>query len=525
MTRLRLLSIVTAYLAMGQLTAQDKQAQVWNQADPHIVEQTLNLPEKAKQGQPLQAGILQTVGINLCASEWETRSSDGQRVSTYRFAAPGVGGLTVYYNNLALAPGTELRMYNPSQTLNLGPYTNNDNPSGGAFATGILDDDSLILELRRAPSDITTQCLISAVSLIKPLNTGFGGAGNCEVNINCTEGNNWQTIKKGVVRLYIKSGGSSYWCSGSLVNNTRNDHTPYLLTANHCGQDATTTELSQWIVSFNYEADGCDNPTNEPGRTDMTGVAKIAQSIESSNTGSDFYLVKLKQSIPNGTDAYFNGWSRENASSASGVTIHHPQGDIKKISTYTSPLVNSNWNTSPLGTHWEVFWSETANGYGVTEGGSSGSPLFNSEGQIVGQLTGGNSSCISLSSADYYGKIYYSWNTNSNAANQLAAWLDPDNTGVVKLGGLPLALNEPKSDRFMSVKPNPATGSCYVTIGGTDNQSFQTTLYDLTGRIVLGTTLVSGQNLLALNGIEGGVYILVVKSETADISTQRLIIQ
>jgi PKD repeat protein len=90
-----------------------------------------------------------------------------------------------------------------------------------------------------------------------------------------------------------------------------------------------------------------------------------------------------------------------------------------------------------LQSHWEVGWNETANGHGVTEGGSSGSPLLDSYGRIVGTLTGGLSSCNSPNEKDYFGMFPYHWASNGTTDDQqLKPWLDPDNTGVSYLDGI-----------------------------------------------------------------------------------------
>ena len=113
--------------------------------------------------------------------------------------------------------------------------------------------------------------------------------------------------------------------------------------------------------------------------------------------GSDFQLVQINTAIPSYYNVYYNGWDRSGSSSSSGVGIHHPAGDIKKISTYSSTLSSSTWNGSgyigATNAHWRTSWISTTNGYGVTEGGSSGSPIFNSSGRILGTLTGG-STCL-----------------------------------------------------------------------------------------------------------------------------------
>jgi hypothetical protein len=225
------------------------------------------------------------------------------------------------------------------------------------------------------------------------------------------------------------------------LNNTLNNHEPYFLTADHCAPDVTPAELSEWVFYFNFEAPSCENPTVTPTPNSLNGVVKLANA---NTSGSDFLLLRFDNEVPENYEPYFNGWNIEDQPSPNGVSIHHPAGDIKKISTYTVPLESSQWSGTP-GTHWMVYWSATANGWGVTEGGSSGSPLFDNNGRIVGTLTGGMASCeppgngsgAGQDQPDYYGKFAYSWDQNgSEPAQQLKFWLDPINTGVTYLNGV-----------------------------------------------------------------------------------------
>jgi PKD repeat protein len=146
--------------------------------------------------------------------------------------------------------------------------------------------------------------------------------------------------------------------------------------------------------------------------------------------------LELNSNIPSGYNAFFAGWNRANTAATSGVGIHHPAGSAKKISTFTSSLSSVSYNGGAPNAHWLVTWSSTANGHGVTEGGSSGSPIFNQNGQIVGQLSGGSSFCNAVNDPDLYGKMSSNWaanGTNNNA--RLQPWLDPTGSGVNSLAG------------------------------------------------------------------------------------------
>jgi PKD repeat protein len=290
----------------------------------------------------------------------------------------------------------------------------------------------------------------SGMSAISLLNIGlighpdhdrnFGSSGSCNVNVNCSEGSGWQNQRRGIVRILVKQGSALFWCSGSLVNNVRQDKTPYVLTANHCGIQSSFEDYLQWVYYFNYESSSCIDPVIEPVYQSLTGSQLVAASQNDVETGSDFRLVLLNQSIPESFNVFYNGWNRSENVTNSGVCIHHPSGDIKKVSTYSDAPVSTGFgqqNTDPAGRYWRVNWVETENGHGVTEGGSSGSPLFDASGRIIGALTGGNASCGNLLAPDYYGKFSFSWEQNGiQTDKQLKPWLDPDQTGLIQLNGL-----------------------------------------------------------------------------------------
>jgi PKD repeat protein len=257
------------------------------------------------------------------------------------------------------------------------------------------------------------------------------------ININCPEGDNWQVEKKGVVRQYmILPEGWVGWCSGSMINNTTWDLTPYVLTAHHCGEGCTPSMFNQWVFYFRYEASSCSGNSG-PTNYSMTGCSVKAQGDR--YTGSDFALLLLNQTPPSSVQAYWNGWNRTNTPSTSGVGIHHPMGDIKKISTYTTTLQHSQWEGNGVLSHWKVLWATTTNGTSIVEGGSSGSPLFDSDHLIVGDLTGSytNMTCENPGGySTFYGKVYWSWDKmGSNPEQQLKYWLDPINTGDDYLQG------------------------------------------------------------------------------------------
>jgi hypothetical protein len=154
--------------------------------------------------------------------------------------------------------------------------------------------------------------------------------------------------------------------------------------------------------------------------------------LRSRASASDFCLVEITGGLTAGTvpatyTPYFSGWDCSGNTPASAVGIHHPSGDIKKISIENDPLISTTFGTCPPNSHWGITnWDS-----GVTEPGSSGSPIYNANRHIIGQLHGGASACGAASLSDEYGKLSYSWEpAASDSTSQLKYWLDPTNIGV-----------------------------------------------------------------------------------------------
>ncbi len=399
-----------------------------------------------KNGEAYRMGILLKVEKNILNSGNWTYLNNGDKIWRLRIRTKGALATSLYFSKFYLPIGSKLFLYNDNKSQVIGSFTYKNNHKSELFATELTEGEAVTLEYYE-PNFVKDSVKLHiseinhayrGVSFISNLKYGFGSSGSCEVNVNCTEGTDWQIYKSGVVRINVRIGGSSKWCTGSLVNNTLQDFKPYLLTADHCEANASASDITQWMFYFNYEAPSCNNPSSEGNLNSqsMTGAVKLADGGDQGNNGSDFLLLLLNQDVPKTYNPFFLGWDRTTDSSLNGVCIHHPSGDIKKISTYNSPLSSSYWTNTNLNSHWRVSWIATANGHGVTEGGSSGSPLFNKNGIIVGTLTGGDTQCNNLLASDYYGKFSWHWDKNGTNANEhLKEWLDPQASNIMQLNG------------------------------------------------------------------------------------------
>jgi hypothetical protein len=217
-----------------------------------------------------------------------------------------------------------------------------------------------------------------------------------------------------------------------------------------------------------------------------------------------------------------------------GVTIHHPEGDIKKISTYLTPLESSGWYGNGLQSHWKVFWAETENNWAVTESGSSGSPLFNKNGKLIGTLTGGLAACDASGSLgpdkpDYYGKFSYHWESNGTTDTaQLKPWLDPDNTGVYSCEGLTLDIKDYLIVNNLDIKiyPNPANEYFFINFTSVEYTKFNISVYDILGKLIkeLDRQYQGSNFKVDIKDIPEGIYFLNINWDKENI-VKKLVVQ
>lgn len=421
---------------------------------PDLTQIMLEDDEREKNGELYRIGRSIPSNINpIFSGEWKI-NNDGSRTWNLRVKATGAEALSFLFSKFELYGQTTFEIRNTDGYIVHKPMTAEDVMSHKMQNAALCFGDDLVLILNEPANTQASDISIDRViynyrSTGNPNATKINESDPCEVNINCSPvGDSWQDEKDGVARIYIVEGNSAGWCTGSLINNTAQDCKPYFLTALHCGVNTSANNMNNWRFYFRYESPNCNNP-NSAGSLDdhyVTGCLRIADSDDGGgNSGSDFLLVKLgnnnnETSVVNtlkssSFSGYWNGWKAATSSTQGGAGIHHPAGDIKKISTFNGTTQSTSWGSAG-GSHWQMSWSSNSNGHGVTEGGSSGSPLFNNSGLIVGTLTGGSSFCNNPTSPDLYGKMSYHWTSNGTANNErLKPWLDPTNSNVTTLIG------------------------------------------------------------------------------------------
>lgn len=393
---------------------------------------------------PLRFAFGHAVELNTQNSGRWTDLDNGDRIWRLTIHAPDAVNINLLYDDFYLPEGSSLYLYNAAQDQVLGAFTARNNKATGRFATSLVVGEYTTLEYYE-PQAVAGQGRIQIAQIAHGYRDLEGqteaekASGDCQVNVNCEEGADWQDEKKGVARIVMDG---LYLCSGTLVNNTANDCKPLFLTANHClmggiKQDAIINpDVSGYVFYWNYERPGCENAGPIPQQTTTGGTvlanAGLMETGMHTFLSSDFALIQLDENPRGAYDVFFNGWDATGAQGNTGVGIHHPAGDAKKISTHHVVPEDD-------GYYWALYWSPTANGHSVTEGGSSGSALFRENGLIIGQLFGGSSVNCSDPGNDLglYGKLSYSWTNDDDVLTndprrRLKDWLDPIGGGTIQ---------------------------------------------------------------------------------------------
>ena len=483
---------LTTLLSTNLLKAQDSQGGTPYSFDHYLSDNTIaavSTPDfdynplialseiRVKQGTYELTDKLFDVSFDLTNSGTWTTLENGDRLWKLKITSQGAVKTGLYYQSFYLPKGAKLFVYNDDRSETAGAFTsaNNEdaNVNDGIISTPQLTGETQIVEYYE-PANVKGQGHFNIFRIAHRFKSVLS-AETCQLDINCPDGNNWQTEKHGIVRIYVVIGSLAGYCSGSLVNNTAHDCKKYILTAMHCALDETTgvetTAYNQWIFYFEYELAGCATGAAFSNHT-KTGCSKRSGANDGGgSTGSDFLFLEMTSTtFPTGVTPYFNGWTNSNTATTGGVGIHHPEGDVKKISTYTVTPLSDTWGGTVADTHWQILWEA---GHGSTEPGSSGSPVFNNSHLIFGHLTGGGSCCVvngcppgssgtGPSYPDDYGKVAYDWTSDGTTnALRLKPWPDPTSSGAVTLAGqycTTSGIANYNNDIDFNIYPNPNNG-------------------------------------------------------------------
>lgn len=377
-----------------------------------------------KGNSPWRFGHNNYTSLNLSNSGTWMTTANGSQIWQLLLTCEEALTVNLSFTNTKIPEGNELYVYNLDKSFILGSF-NENHIYQGELGTELVPGNTVVVEYFIPLGNEQGAININTVThgyrtAAEFTEKAFGSSGSCNMNVNCPDGDSWINEKNSTVMLVS---GSSGFCTGALINNTLNDGKPYVLTANHCFSNPTN-----WIFRFNWQAENCNNPGSQPSFVSLSGA-----TLRSRRTPTDFCLVEITGGLTNGTvpaayNPFFAGWDNTGDVPSTTVCIHHPSGDIKKIAFDDDAASAGNgMGSSETNSQWTVSWDRNT----TTEPGSSGSPLFDQNHRIIGQLWGGGASCSNLSAPDYYGRVSMSWEPpGSSSAEQLKFWLDPNNNGA-----------------------------------------------------------------------------------------------
>ena len=372
------------------------------------------------RGQPLAIGFGRDIAaamrrVELSGLAWVV-ASDGSRTARIDIASPGAAALRVALALPEGVSGLSVRFASNGAGAAVhadvsGAAIAEDTQRSGRFWSPVLAGDSAAVELHVAAGvavpDVVlaiprvSHQLIAGPDLLAPYaKTGIGSAGSCNIDIACLAPPSAPALAlaKSVVKLsFVGDDGRSYLCTGTLLSDSVQSQTPYLLTANHCiGSAAVARTLNTFWF---FDAVACKS-TAVPAYVQLTGGAVLLGRSQD----RDWSIVRLREAPPAG--ATFAAWRADAlANGAAIATIHHPEGDLKKWSfgaVTGAEVINDG---SVLGRFTEVAWSQ-----GVTEAGSSGGPALTlaADGayyEVRGGLYAGYSTCSRPTLPDYYSDL------------------------------------------------------------------------------------------------------------------------
>ncbi|MEL6652824.1 MAG: proprotein convertase P-domain-containing protein, partial [Bacteroidota bacterium] len=436
---MRVLSfLILCFLILGKLPAQQTDRQkipvyeLPKQDNQLLLEQ--ELAARAPGRAPHFAASL-PVAINpFTHGVWEDIGNEQMRWQM-RIRSAKAKSLNLGFTDYFMPHGGSLMIYSSDKSIVRGPFSPADNEDHGQLWTPVIEGDELILEVT-IPKKAQNQVLLQ-LAFVNHDFVGLLISGSCNVDVICglLDGYGIVDDYRDIIRsvgVYSLNGSST--CTGFLINNTADDCQPFFMTADHCGTNSGNAP--SMVVYWNYENSVCRTP-NSPA-SGATGDGQLNQFntgavFRAGWSGSDFTLVELDDPVSPQYLPFFAGFDARNVPTGDSViAIHHPNLEEKRISfEYDNTVIgNGTGGTNPNGNYvvvpdWDL---------GTTEGGSSGSPLFNKQKHVIGQLFGGGAACGN-NLYDAYGWIHRSWTGGGTPTTRLQDWLDPGNTGNVVMDG------------------------------------------------------------------------------------------
>lgn len=356
---------------------------------------------------PKRTGIHRAIGADvLSLGRWET-AANGSPVWRAAIRSTGAAGVRVHFRGFDAGAGAV--WIHDGETSD-GPYTGKGIHGDGDFWSAVAFGEVVTIEYMPAgrtgsgpvPFEVPEIAHLWESADPTKAASAPNSVAPCHVDVTCV--GDWAEAARSVARLTFEKDGGSYFCSGSLLTTTDRGLIPYFLTAQHCMDDDATarTVVAYWA----YQTPTCNGRAPAARGLPVSIGARYVAGGDFET--ADFTLLRLND-VPNGV--IFSGWNAaEPALGEAIVGIHHPAGDFKRISQGVRDS-DRRIVSVPQQNFYTVRWSS-----GRTEGGSSGSPIFNSRKQVVGTLSHGpkappGQTVCDIEPIDFYGRFSVQYRT------------------------------------------------------------------------------------------------------------------
>lgn len=426
----------------------------------------LPLPPGMATSTVLRAGQAMPIALSVAAGDWNL-PANGTAVWQLELHSEDATFLGLRLQDLRLPPEGQISLIGKHGRS--GPFTSDDQSEEGTLWIPIVHGSEAILEVVLPAASLSELRFgesvlhygVHPLDGSRPVTKAEGDAGNCHNNVACPIGDDWPSAIDATVLLII---GNQAICNGALLNNTSGDGAPLIITADHCGirsnEDGDGFPASSVTAIFNFQSEECESSSGVSDEDRINGATLLYRERR-----SDTSLIRLDRAPPSRFNVSYAGWDASGTGVDDGSGIHHPSGDIKKISLFEQParketvtitdgaIVGGRDQTVDS---WRVNWSD-----GVTEPGSSGSGLWSPEERLIGVLSGGSSTCGSDGllgiggsdtdpGPDFYGRLEVAFARSGELGTPIQRFLDPTGSGALRVerrsASAPPATGNPPGD-------------------------------------------------------------------------------
>jgi hypothetical protein len=439
------------------------------------------------------------------ASAWPVLPN-GWRIYSVELLAPGAQGLRLHVEAVQLPAGARLLTYVPQQAERAhSAITMQDLGAQGDIWTEPILADSVVLECQVPPGADPGEVSFAVAELAHRYRSAPAlaqpRAESCENDATCYA--NWADQEAAVARIDFIDQGEEYLCSGCLLNHQGTNVADYFLTANHCidNQSSASSIYFYWL----YQTTACDEPDTAPNLDCEDTSYTAGATLLANSPVNDFSFLQLQEAPATGV--FYAGWTTEVPATQEKATIlHHPglppdrcgetPTDYTRISFGNIVGTANLYELSGTGSGtadnvWEVQWYS-----GVTEDGSSGSPLFDTNQLVIGQLYGGTSDCTNQTGQDIFGRFDVTYPS-------ISQWLGSS-------AYLPGSTNSSSSLPSPGFVPGKYEGLFYPAKGATPDNSGTIALNlaadsAYSGKLLLGATRYSFTGSINSTGLSSTV--------------------